>query len=66
MLDIKKAVRAAIESDKARITLCSSASVAALYALTSASPVMAAGAAASATLQGLARTTAGMSSFTMR
>ncbi|MES1191219.1 MAG: TonB-dependent receptor [Steroidobacter sp.] len=46
MIDIKKAVRAAIESDKARITLYSSASIAALYALTSATPVLAADAGA--------------------
>lgn len=46
MIDIKKAVRAAIESDKARITLYSSASIAALYALTSATPVFAADAGA--------------------
>src|SRR4051794_8169030 len=47
MLDIKKAVRVAIESDKARITLSSTVSIAALYALTSVNPVLAAGAAAS-------------------
>jgi len=45
MIDIKKAVRAAIESDKARIALCGTASIAALYALTGAQ-VMAAEAAA--------------------
>jgi len=42
MIDIKKAVRAAIESDAARVTLCGTVSVAALCALTSA-PVFAAG-----------------------
>lgn len=46
MIDIKKAVRAAIESDKARITLCSGASIAALYALTSVSSAFAADASA--------------------